>query len=243
MLPCGIGSIRKIADPLWAAGDATRRPPLPPDPGLATGAVSGQPRLVRTGVRITLIAAAIAALPACGPSFESLHESNVRFEHCHRLDFDPRVTNSHRSRCWNTWVGTYIYGQTSDRVQYAKRRLGELGRTDGTDSLLARVQHPLGSAGRKLLSPIDSHAPPPSVEPNAAAEVPSEEAQIDTGQSDTGDTEPNVPPGDASRAAEDLCSDRCQKQRTSCRTSCASADGACRACGKDYRGCMRRCFP
>jgi len=74
---------------------------------------------------------------ACGPSFETLHESNIRFEHCNRLDLDERVARNHRLYCWKQWRTRYAYGQTRDRLEYAEGRiksirLGEAGPTAPT---------------------------------------------------------------------------------------------------------------
>ena len=83
---------------------------------------------------VAWLAATSTVAFACGPSFETLHESNIRFEHCNRLDLDERVARNHRLYCWQQWRSRYTYGQTRDRLQYAEGRikairLGEPGPT------------------------------------------------------------------------------------------------------------------
>jgi len=60
---------------------------------------------------------------ACGPSVQSIHEGGVRFEHCYRLDLDEEVTPGHREACWKEWLASYTYGQSADRIDYARRRI------------------------------------------------------------------------------------------------------------------------
>ena len=59
----------------------------------------------------------------CGPSVQSIHEGTVRFEHCYRLDLDPAIAPTHRLACWRDWSQVHAYGQTRDRIEYARRRI------------------------------------------------------------------------------------------------------------------------
>jgi hypothetical protein len=87
-------------------------------------------------------AAALLALAGvgCGASFEVLHEGDVRFAHCDRLDLDQHITASHRLHCWQEWQRVYTFGQTRDRLDYAKRRIAELlsGQTEPAFELPSR---------------------------------------------------------------------------------------------------------
>src|SRR6187402_174202 len=75
---------------------------------------------------IALSAALIVGLAlglSCGPSVQSIHEGNVRFEHCYRLDLETEAASGHRRACWTTWLERYTYGQSRDRLEYANRRV------------------------------------------------------------------------------------------------------------------------
>jgi hypothetical protein len=62
----------------------------------------------------------------CGASIQSLYEGDVRFEHCMALDSELGVKTAIRRACWSEWLSFYTYGQTLDRVTYARRRLERL---------------------------------------------------------------------------------------------------------------------
>src|SRR5690349_8163603 len=75
-------------------------------------------------VRASVVAVALGLFgSACGPSLEVMHESNLRFEHCYRLDMDPKIAMSHRELCWRDWTEIYASGQPMDRIEYARRRI------------------------------------------------------------------------------------------------------------------------
>ncbi|MBX3184803.1 MAG: hypothetical protein KIT72_07850 [Polyangiaceae bacterium] len=76
-------------------------------------------------------ALALCALPGCGAGFEALHESEVRFEHCYRLDLEARAAPTHRLFCWQEWLETHTADQPRDRVRHAERRVASL--TAGDD--------------------------------------------------------------------------------------------------------------
>src|SRR5262249_57853204 len=89
------------------------------------------PRTSAGGLRF-LAAAAIAApiLPACGASIQAVYEGDVRFEHCMALDARPDVKPTLRRVCWKEWLKFYTFGQTRDRLEYARVR----GKQPGTTS-------------------------------------------------------------------------------------------------------------
>ena len=82
---------------------------------------------MRPRLRHILPAAALLLGPlltaSCGPSVQSIYEGDVRFEHCYRLDLELDVAMSHRQACWTTWLDRYTYGQSRDRLEYARRRV------------------------------------------------------------------------------------------------------------------------
>ena len=188
--------------------------------------------VARPAARLTAIFAAVTVMvvAGCGVSFQSVYEGNVRFEHCHRLDMDERVAPTYRERCWREWLDHYTFGQTRDRLDYARRRVAELAGGDtspGVSPDSVDAGKPVAAA--EAPAPTSAHAPPP---PTAPAQAP-----------DSG------PPGDAGSDAatpppEGECVQACHRAWKSCMRTCPDAGkkGACDGCGKDYRGCMRRCF-
>ncbi len=65
-------------------------------------------------------------LLGCGASIQALYEGNVRFEHCMALDAELGVKAAFRRACWTEWLTFYTYGQTRDRVNYARQRYQQL---------------------------------------------------------------------------------------------------------------------
>jgi len=157
----------------------------------------------------TLLVTLLAAASACGPSIQSIHEGSVRFEHCYRLDLDPKIAPSHRHACWDQWTRVYSYGQARDRVEYARRRINELEAGDPEPPVLSLGEQEKRPEREFYMSmPTDAHAPPPPM-----ATTPTEEP-----------TQKQVVPGDE-------CIIRCRTQRTSCLGEC-QAPGAGQATEK-----------
>src|SRR5689334_22051067 len=75
------------------------------------------------GARVLRFGWATLAMAACGPSLTTVHEGTIRFEHCYRMDLEPRATAEQRRACWQLWVTSYTLGQPRDRTDYAARRL------------------------------------------------------------------------------------------------------------------------
>lgn len=164
-----------------------------------------------------------AVAVACGPSVQGLHESNVRFEHCYRLDLDPSIAPSHRAACWREWSESYTTGQTDDRIDYARRRVG-----------LAASE----SEAPKLDLDAGAATPAASVTAYSAPVAPT--AAVGSAAPSAG--APSAPPAlPALPGAE--CAAECASGLRRCSEPCsASAADACKACPADYRKCMRRCF-
>jgi hypothetical protein len=183
--------------------------------------------------------AALWTVFSCGPSMQSIHEGNVRFEHCYRLDLDPQIAPSHRQACWREWSERYTYGQSGDRIGYAQHRAREIA--SGKVGLALRLDAgvPAATDGATTpavaAAPMSPHAPPPAVAPLAKAPVDAGVAPIDAAPS-TADAA--VPPPAAD------CSEDCLDRLGRCRTErCENAGkGRCERCERDYRACMRRCF-
>jgi hypothetical protein len=173
---------------------------------------------------------ALGATVSCGPGLEVVHESNLRFEHCYRLDMDPRIAPGHREYCWRDWNQTYASDQPLDRIEYARRRIVAL---ESGDSRLVTVRRETFGGGRVFeevgaVSPNDrtaapaptsAHAPPPRTEPA-----------------------PPSPPPAAGPKPGDACAVECNNTFSECMRPCAAVKAACERCNEDYRACMKRCF-
>lgn len=179
------------------------------------------------------------SLSGCGPGLEAVHESNLRFEHCYRLDMDARIAPPHREHCWRDWTVEYGYDQPLDHIEYARRRIVALEsgdtrivelRTDAPAE--GRVFEEVGAAppGAPMAAPAptSANAPPPKTEPVA----PSEPAVAPASSS--------APLG--SRRPGDACVAECETPLVECSKRCGAKQAVCAACREDYRRCMRRCF-
>lgn len=182
----------------------------------------------------TIAAVTATAAAGCGPGLETVHESNVRFEHCYRLDMDQSVAASHREYCWRSWSKAYAHGQPRDKVEYARRRITAL-----ESGATQRIEiQPSGGRRERVFSVVggpDRESTPPPEAPIAAP-------------APTSPTEPPPaiapaePPPPAAQAPATECTTECRGAWSECRNECAGAEDACNACVEDYRGCMRRCF-
>jgi hypothetical protein len=200
----------------------------PPHCGYAAG-VRRLPRLPALALSALLVGS------SCGPSVQSIYEGNVRFEHCYRLDLDTRTAPTHREACWREWTRDYSYGQTRDRIDYARRRIRVLASGDSTRPSL-NFDSEGGSAQRSFFivapAPTSAHAPPPAVA------VPYRPEEAPTGsKADGGAVASRSTPGQQCAVG---CADAWQKCQASCGD--ASADPRCARCDADYGTCMRRCF-
>lgn len=198
------------------------------------GQVPGVPASFPSSGALLLLGSAFAV--ACGPSVQAIHEGDVRFEHCYRLDLDLDIAPTHRELCWKRWLTSYTYGQPRDRLEYARRRARAFATGDVTRPSLEQ-NSASAPAQRQSLgvvpAPTSLHAPPP---PTAAVVAP-----------DAGSPAPAVPP----KAAPDPdaphadCSDTCKDDWHSCAAACgpdAGASAGCLRCERDYKACMKRCF-
>jgi hypothetical protein len=161
---------------------------------------------------------------ACGAGMNAVYEGDVRFEHCMALDEDPREKPPNRKDCWDDWVAYYTFGQTRDRVDYARRRQRQLAQPG--DLGAEAVAQPV-LAQRAVPEPINVMAPPPMILADAG-KPPEADAGVDAGP-DAGD-----PPAAA-------CASQCRDVWTPCKQACTNA--ACeKTCAASYKRCMKRCF-
>lgn len=100
----------------------------------------------------------------CGASFESLYESEVRFEHCYRLDLEEQAVPTHRLFCWQEWLETYSFEQSRDRIDYSRRRIQALRSGDASRPTL-KVGTGREHSGAQTTLPDNASVAPPSIIP------------------------------------------------------------------------------
>lgn len=165
---------------------------------------------------------------ACGASINAVYEGDVRFEHCMALDSRPGVKPTIHKACWAEWLKFYTFGQTRDRVDYAKLRIRQLNAA--SDFLESEVPE-LPKAAAAVPEPTSALAPPPML------------FSMDAG---LGDDAAMDAPEEAAVLAVALpgveCADECKQKWTSCNEDCKPATGCEKGCTTKYRRCMRKCF-
>jgi hypothetical protein len=165
------------------------------------------------GAWISCVASATLALLGCGPSLKTLVESDMRFEHCYRIDEDGRVPLDQKRACWSDWNARYSRGQDRSRVAYAKDRMAVLNGA-------AVIVTPATSAVA-CPTPSSPYSPPPQMvdkDPEAAAE--SAKATPTT----------------------QACSDACTKAWKVCISPCGKGAECFSQCDASFKGCMKACF-
>jgi hypothetical protein len=174
----------------------------------------------------------ITAATACGASIQAVYEGDVRFEHCMALDARSGVKPTLRRACWEEWVKFYTFGQTRDRVEYAKARQKQLGSSsdfDEGDWLPAPSPQPPAAVPEptSVLAP-----PPPTLSADGGATGPGD---LDAGtDAADGGQDDRPPPG-----AE--CANECEESWNLCKQECKTP--ACdKGCTTKYKRCMRKCF-
>jgi hypothetical protein len=169
----------------------------------------------------------VAGSTACGASIQALYEGDVRFEHCMALDSRPDVKPTIRRACWQEWTKFYTFGQTRDRVEYARMRVGQLAKASDFDEGEWRGLE----AKAAVPEPTSVLAPPPMM-------------LVQDGGAPPEAAPPRLPPP---AAPEDKpppssdCTAECEETWSFCRQECSTP--ACeKACTGKYKRCMRRCF-
>ncbi len=105
---------------------------------------------------------------ACGPSFQTVYENDARFEHCYALDETPTAAMTKKADCWNDWYKNHTYGQTRDRVEYARARYDALSTVPQlpTDEAMMAAAPGEGTNVDTAAAPTptSAFAPPPKLE-------------------------------------------------------------------------------
>ena len=83
--------------------------------------------------RAAAIVFVLVGTGACGASLQAIYEGDVRFEHCMALDSRTDVKPTLRRACWDEWQKFYTFGQTRDRVEYARLRDRQLSTASDFD--------------------------------------------------------------------------------------------------------------
>jgi hypothetical protein len=204
---------------------------------------------VRQRFRFVVPAAILlGALPSasCGPSVQSIYEGDVRFEHCYRLDLELDVAPTHRQACWTAWLDRYTYGQSRDKLEYARRRVRAFASGDADKPTLRLAETQAQQDARQFYlvvpAPTSVHASPPPIAtltnlpmapaPSNSAEAPAKSSAKSSDKS-----------SDRATPAED-CTAACKGAFSSCNQACdpATKSAACKSCDPDYKKCMARCF-
>lgn len=185
------------------------------------------------------IGAVFALAAACAPSFQTLYEGDVRFEHCYALDEAPSATMEQKGTCWHDWVGGHTFGQTRDRVLYARARMRaiEQMRLVPTDDALMAAAPGAGADHDGQVAapaPTTAFAPPPKVDDNAGVALSSR--LLPAGAASAPNTAAPTP--DAPGA---VCVDACSQRWRACAETCRGAKDGCAACAADHVGCLAGC--
>jgi len=177
----------------------------------------------------------------CGPSLTTVHEGTVRFEHCYRVDLEPRAPASQRKACWQRWVGAYTLGQPRDRIEYATQQLHLLEENNPARPQLAlgAEHHPEERQFYLVVpGPTSVHGTPPPI------------ATVVQANDSVGALDGGPPPSERAKTAEPKqppaasCAHSCRSAWQTCDGGCepTSSTPSCTKCQADYAKCMRGCF-
>lgn len=171
-------------------------------------------RVVAARVVAPVVLAASAAALGCGPSMRTLVESDMRFEHCYRIDDDPQAAVDEKRRCWREWTARYTKGQERSRVSYAKDRLRVL------DGVPASPAAPSPTTAAVACPPPDSpYAPPPPI-------------ATPSGASQAANGAPIWP----------VCGQSCTDAWRACMGPCGPGSGCVVECDVRFKDCMKGCL-
>lgn len=158
---------------------------------------------------------------ACGASYQRIYEGDVRFEHCYRLDSDPKIDRQMRLNCWSEWSQFHTPGQTYDRVAYARRREAALRNGDATPTgptLITGLEPPAVTTQRQALTGSPTPAP--------------------TGAKTLAPAAATSAQGLSSRQ---LCAQECGQGFTNCITRC-DQNTCAQKCGAQVKACLDACL-
>jgi len=170
----------------------------------------------------------------------------VRFEHCYRLDLDPKIAPAHRHACWKQWLEVYSFGQSRDRMEHARKRTRDLETGDPNPPTLNLENYEERQERQFYMAspgPTNVHAPPPPVAtPAPEAPAPGDACvsncrttfgacEVRCKDNEPDPIDPKTQP--APKAPDAGPSNKDQAEE--------SAGSAC-TCEADYKSCAARCF-
>jgi hypothetical protein len=182
--------------------------------------------------RWVVVLVALGGTMACGPSFQAVYENDARFEHCYALEETEAASLQQKSDCWGDWTRNHTYGQTRDRVEYARNR---------HEALLAVPAQPtdeammMGAPG-EVKAGDTAAAPTPT---NAFAPPPKMDSRDGGGPVSTWILDAAVAPAPTQRPPGADCIDECTASWNTCRQSCGIK---CDGCDKTSKTCVAECM-
>lgn len=202
--------------------------------------------------RIRLFALALAAGPmlACGSSFQTVYEGDVRFEHCYRLDGDDSIPVDRKKACWSDWLARSTRGQTRDRVEHARLRLRGLeGYDDAPVVMKVQVIEGVsvvasGAPTGSVACPIPSspfEAPPATVAPVAQPTPPPRPAPVVAVERGSGRVVAKGGKNLAGKTSTQICWHECGETFASCAAAC-TAQKCVNRCGDTAKKCVSECL-
>ena len=179
----------------------------------------------------------VAMTSACGAGLGAVYEGDVRFEHCMALDQNPNTKPTVRRACWDEWTKFYAFGQTRDRIEFARLRVRQLsGSSNFDEGDLGFERQPKGA----VPEPTSVLAPPPMTL--------SQDKDAGASSSSSGETSPDAPDApDAQSPSENAlppgaeCTETCGSTWKLCQRACATP-GCSNACDAQYKRCAKKCF-
>lgn len=168
---------------------------------------------------------------ACGASIQAVYEGDVRFEHCMALDSRQEVKPTIRSACWEEWTKFYTFGQTLDRIEYAKKRTKQLQASSDFDEGDVVSESRAKSA---VPDPTSVLAPPPMTLATDGGTSPADAGAPGLDASADSATSLSLPPGAS-------CIDACESSWAACQKECGITSCQ-RACDTKHKRCIQRCL-
>ncbi len=160
---------------------------------------------------------AMVLLAGCGAGMRNVVESDMRFEHCYRLDEDRATPLDAKRACWHEWMGRYAKGQDRARIRYAHDRSVVL---DDAARGVSMLPSPPPGETTDGPAPASPYEVPPSVAPRSTSE----------------------PEAIAPRRSIEVCTESCTRAWRTCAGECSGADACGGACEDRYRGCLKGCL-
>jgi len=182
---------------------------------------------------VALLMLSLAGSGACGASIQAVYEGDVRFEHCMALDSRPDVKPTIRRACWEEWQKFYTFGQTRDRVEFARIREKQLSTASDFDEgewVSASARN-----SKAVPEPTSALAPPPMMLSTQDGGAP----PADAGSAKVTEGGAEAMPGQSPPSSD--CEEECQEAWNVCKEQCKTP--ACeKGCIARYKRCMRKCF-